>query len=109
LQFAPPADRSWLSDARTRATEAARSRPDWGLPVLLLAELDERQGDADSAATRYRTAVELGERSPGTVRRAVQMLQSRRRFDEAQDLLRKLQYAGIDDAELGRAIVGASV
>ncbi|MFL5340875.1 MAG: tetratricopeptide repeat protein [Gemmataceae bacterium] len=109
LQFAPAADRSWLANARTSAADAARNRPDWPLPALLLGELDERLGDADSAATHYRTAVELGEREPGVVRRAVQLLQGRRRFDEAQELLRRLQDSGGWDNELERAITGSLV
>src|SRR5207248_8233862 len=60
-------------------------------------------------ATHYRTAVELGERSSHIIRRAVQLLQTQGRFEEAQDLLRKLQYVGNWDNELERAITGSLV
>lgn len=102
LQFAKPGDDAWIADARTRATEAARARPDWGLPVLLLGELDEKQGNRDSALQHFRSAIELGERSPIIVRRAVQLLQNERRFEEAQDLLRKLAGQLLLDTELSK-------
>ncbi len=109
LQFKPADDNSWMDDARQRAGDAARARPDWSLPVLLLAELDEREGRIDSALVNFRSAIELGERSPAVVRHAVQLLQSRRRFEEAQELLRKLASQWSLDAELAKLALPASI
>lgn len=103
MQFGPSDDSAWIAQARTLASEASRLRPEWGLPVLFLAELDERQGRTDEALQRYRSAIELGERSPLVIRRAVQMLNQAQRFDEAQDLLRRLnESAASTDPQIAR-------
>src|SRR5262249_46213864 len=79
-----------LADARLKLAEAGKRRPGWGLVPLLEAELAERQGRTEDAVECYRRAVDRGERPPGTVRRLVQLLQERHRYDEAREVLRTL-------------------
>lgn len=109
LQFSPNDEKTWIHDARGLLKPAAEGRPDWSLPALLLGELDEREGNLEKAFQNYRAAIELGERSPALVRRTVQWLQSRQRFDEAQDLLRRLAGQLTLDADLARLALPALV
>ena len=62
-------------------------------------------GELDAAIARYRQAIDLGERGPEMVRHAVQLLASRRRYDEAQEVLHKIGSGG----DLGRLAVAVSL
>ena len=109
LQFSRADDRSWIAEARARLVDAAQARPDWSLPVLLLGELDDREGKKISALQNFRSAIELGEHSPAVVRRTVQLLQALSRFEEAQELLRRLAGKWALDAELGKMALPALI
>lgn len=110
LQFAAPNDTTWFATARNLAAEASRLRPDWGLPVLLLAQIDERQGLTAEAMQRYRSAIELGEQSAEVIRRTVQLLHSQHRYEEAQELLRRLAtQSTAADPELRRLTLPAMI
>jgi tetratricopeptide (TPR) repeat protein len=110
LQFGSPNDRSWHAQARSWAIEASRQRPEWSLPLLFLAEIDEREGRIAEALQRFRSAIELGERSPLVIRRVVQMLNDGKRFDEAQELLRRLNEVAVGtDPQLARLTLPAMI
>jgi tetratricopeptide (TPR) repeat protein len=87
LQFAAPDDNKWVPEARSRLAEARKRRPSWAAVPLLEARIDERQNLVDDAVRHYREAVSLGERQTPVVRRLVQLLQGRKRFNEAQEVL----------------------
>ncbi|MBY0523237.1 MAG: tetratricopeptide repeat protein [Gemmataceae bacterium] len=102
VRFAAAGDRAALAEARTRLVEAAKARPNWSLLVLLDAEVCEREGNVEGALEKYRQAIAMGDRQPQVVRRAVQLLHERRRYAEAQDVLRKLEEQTPLTGDLGR-------
>ncbi len=79
-----------LIEARARLSEAGARRPGWPRVPLLEARLDELAGNGDKALEGYLRAVDLGDRQPDVFRRAMQLLYERRRYAEADLLLRKL-------------------
>ncbi len=83
-------DKAGLKDAHGLLAEVVKCRPGWSRPLLLEGELDELEGDVDSAVAKYQQAIDLGERRPAVIRQTVQLLASRRRYDEAREALRKL-------------------
>jgi tetratricopeptide (TPR) repeat protein len=98
-----------LDDAQACAAAAAARRPGWVPAVLLQAQIQELQGRADEALAGYLSAVQLGERQAPVVRRAVEMLYERRRFEEAQALLRKLPEPSLAASGLGRHAVALAL
>jgi tetratricopeptide (TPR) repeat protein len=90
VMLAEQGDRSGLRQATKLLMEAERVREQWSrVPVLRarIAELEERYDDMMS---EYRAAMRLGERRPAIVRRVVQLLYERRRYDEADTEITKL-------------------
>lgn len=79
-----------LEEARVLLTEVAARRPDWSVVPLLEGQIAERQGQVDRAVDAFTRAIDRGERSPGLIRRAVTLLNSRRRFGEAERLVARL-------------------
>jgi tetratricopeptide (TPR) repeat protein len=82
--------RDSLAEARGLLEAVTARRPGWSRPHLCAALLEELAGNEDVAIARYRQAIDLGDRSPSTVRRAVQLMYARRRFAEADEALKKL-------------------
>jgi tetratricopeptide (TPR) repeat protein len=91
LRQARQGDPSQLGDAARLLAEVARRRPSWARVPTLEAEVSELEGNAERALEKYLRAVELGERQPTVIRRAVQLLSERRRYLEAEQLLGRLQ------------------
>lgn len=81
---------SGVDRARALLDGVAKRRPAWSRVPLLEAAIAELEGDAEGVLKGYRAAIERGERRPEVVRRVVQMLAERRRFVEADQILRKL-------------------
>lgn len=79
-----------LERARQLLTAAAAQRPNWHAVQLSRAEIDEMQGKADQAIANYRLAMDLGSRDPQVLRRLVALLSRARRFEEADQEVRKL-------------------
>ena len=63
--------------------------------------MEELDGDADAAAANYRQAIDLGDRRPEVLRATARLLASRRRYDEAKQVLAKVG-DGPADGDLGR-------
>ncbi len=100
-------DKSGLGEAETLLAAAATRRPNWARVPLCRGEIAEINGDLDTAVSQYQRAIELGERSPVVVRRAVQLLYERHRYAEADQLLQHLQEHAPQLADLDR--LGAEV
>jgi cellulose synthase operon protein C len=83
-----------LDEARLHLAKAGSQRPTWSLVPLAEAEIDELLGNQEGAVKGYLKAIELGMLAPDVVRRAVQLLYDRRRYDQAEELIRKLQEKG---------------
>jgi tetratricopeptide (TPR) repeat protein len=83
-------DRSGLSEARILLEAVELRRPHWGRVALALALLHDLRGDADTAIDKFREALGKGETSPAALRRYMQLLYLRSRFDEAVEVLHRL-------------------
>ena len=105
----PPGGRTSLAEARSLLTQAAEKRPTWSRVVLALAKVDELDGNLEGALKSYlRAILGLGERDPAAVRRAVELLYARQRYDQAALVLRKLQERGPISADLQRLAADVS-
>lgn len=78
---------------------AREQRPNWAPVALLQGHLLRLQGQADQALEQYRHAIEdLGERDPGLIRLTVDMLYQQRRFEDVQNLLRRVSEEALADS-----------
>ncbi len=94
-----PAD---LAKARSRLDEAAQRRPLWSRIPLAQAHLDDLQGREEQAAEHYLVAIERGEHGPESIRRAVHILNSRGRYNEAVHLISNLLEQNLPSGSLGQ-------
>jgi tetratricopeptide (TPR) repeat protein len=83
-------DARQFDEARLILAEVDKRRPEWVRVPLLEAEIAEQQGDTGRAIDGYLRAVDRGERRPAVVRRLVELLNARRRFTDAERVVRKL-------------------
>lgn len=109
LVLAKQGDGTGLAQAHHLLAEAGARRPNWSNVPLLEAEIDDLEGKPDFALEHYRRALALGSRPPAAVQRLVQLLYERRRYLDADDVLRQLQEAAPLPAELGRLAVEISL
>lgn len=109
VKFTTADQQGAFNTARTALAEAAKLRPSWAVVPLLEAEICEKEGNTDAALDKYRQAVALGERNPKVVRRVVGLLHERRRYGEAQEVLRQLQEQTPLAGDLGRLATEASL
>src|SRR5262249_39061158 len=79
--------RQGLAEARRLLAEADARRPGWPRVPFALGLLGEHEGKPDAAIKKYREALDHGERAPRPVRRSGELLEARRRPDEAQEVL----------------------
>lgn len=77
--------------AKAHLSEARVARSAWSRIPLLLAEINEAQGDKETAISNFKEAVRLGERSPEIISQTVALLYKRNRFEEADQLIRRLE------------------
>jgi tetratricopeptide (TPR) repeat protein len=87
-----PADRSPLIEIRRELSLVAAQRPSWPRVVLVMAEVEQLDGHVDAAIQNYlRAILELGERDPVAVGRALQLLNQQQRLAEAAQVVQKLR------------------
>ena len=87
--------RASLDEARQLLNQAATRRPGW-LPVVLAgAFVEDLGGNRDGAIKGYLQAIDLGERSSDVAIRAIELLANRDRYDQADEVVRKVL---VDDA-----------
>ncbi|HTI50379.1 MAG TPA: tetratricopeptide repeat protein, partial [Planctomycetaceae bacterium] len=80
----------YYQDARQHLTDAGNARPAWSRVPLLVAEINMAQGDDKAAIDSYLKAIDLGESNPSVLSRTVILLYQRRRFQQADELIRRL-------------------
>jgi len=102
-------DRTGLDQARRRLGEVAKIRTNWSRVPLLKAEMDDLEGNQDEALENYQRALDLGEQAPQGITRAVQLLTARRRFDEAKQLLNRVQERAAVPAGIDRLAANVSL
>jgi tetratricopeptide (TPR) repeat protein len=99
-----------LDEAAALLQQAAKQRPDWDRPHAALGEVaDLRGGEAGLALEEYDNAIKLGDLSPTTIRRAVQLLYGRKDYLRADQLLRKLQADAPLSGDLQRLAADAAL
>jgi tetratricopeptide (TPR) repeat protein len=91
LASAQSGDRSLLPKARNLLMLVAGQRPAWPIVSLRLAEVADLDGQDDQAIEHYRRALDLGERRGPVVHRLMQLLYQHQRYDQAEEVVRKLQ------------------
>ncbi len=79
------------SNATKQLAEAAVQRPAWSLIPKLRGEIYDRQNEKTLAVEGYLSAINLGERNPQLIARAIYLLYEQSRFVEADEVVRKLQ------------------
>lgn len=90
IEQARGGDRGGLKEARVHLDAVLANRPGWARAYSCAAALEEEAGNKAMAIVRYQQAFERGERNPNTYRRAVLLLCERRRFADADTLLKRL-------------------
>lgn len=91
-----------LEQAERYLGEVAKKRPTWHLALLLGAQIQEQRGNFDRALESYLEAIKAGERQLEVMRRTALMLYERRRFREAEDVIRGLPEQTPLTGDLGR-------
>ena len=91
MQNAKSKDDPAFIEARSLLKAIVSRRPAWPRAPLAIAEIDDRQGNPDTALKGYQRALNLGDRSPLTIRRTVQLFYQFRRYSQADQVLRTLQ------------------
>jgi tetratricopeptide (TPR) repeat protein len=89
-QSAPEEKTQILADARNHLAQILNRRPSWSRAWRLTADLEEAVGNQDAALQAYLQAVEHGERELPVIRRCVQLLYERQRFQDADHIINKL-------------------
>jgi cellulose synthase operon protein C len=106
-----PGRKEDLDNARVLLAKAGSRRPSWPVVPVAEAQIDELLGNQDGAIKSYLKAIELGMDGPEVIRRAVQLLFDRRRYSQADELMRTLQARGLraDDSRLPRLAAEVSL
>ena len=71
--------------------QGAQLNGDWPPVPLAMARIYDQQGDSKLALTNYLEALKLGDRAPGTIRRAILILYQTQQYNEADEQLRWLE------------------
>ncbi len=91
LMSAKKKDDNRLVDALKLVKKIREIRPSWSQPVILAANICERQGKLDAALKHYLTAIEeIGDHSPYAIGPAVRLLTMRNQHDKARELINML-------------------
>jgi len=102
-------DASRLDDALLILDGLARERSRWARVALAQALVYDLKQDPDAAMNKYQEAVESGESNPEALRRLFELLYAKRRFVEAEDLLRKLPDSTTSSVEIQRLAAEVSL
>jgi len=84
-------DEQLLREALALLKQARQLRPSWPRIPLLAGGIHDQLGQADPALENYLLAIDMGERNPAAIRRAVQLLYLQHRFLEARKLLGRFE------------------
>ncbi len=82
---------AFYAQAKQHLAEARIARPGWSRIPLLLAEINLLQQDPDAAIANFMQAIDLGERDANVIGHTAKLLRQRRRYEDADLLIRRLQ------------------
>jgi tetratricopeptide (TPR) repeat protein len=91
-------DRAGLDEALRLLDQAKELRPTWAKIPLIEGYVHDQKGETGEALAAYLKAIELGDSSHLAVRRAMQLLYEQKRYKEADELLERLERAGISSS-----------
>ena len=80
-----------LGKALQHLAEARELQPTWSPVLVLTGAIREQQGKTDSALKNYLEAIDLGEREPEAIQRAILLLFEEHRYADANALLRHME------------------
>jgi len=93
-----------LNQALRHLNQARELRQSWSRIPLLVAGIYDQAGKTELALKEYLEAIEMGERNPNAIRRAIQLLFQKQRYADADQLLRQLERQQIPfSSDLSRA------
>jgi tetratricopeptide (TPR) repeat protein len=98
-----------LTEARRELDQVAQQRGSWPPVYLARAEIDELKGNTAQAIKDLEKAIELGDATPGAVRRLVALLNNAGRFKEADLAQTRLKGSLRTDSELSRLLVSVAL
>ncbi|MBX7169113.1 MAG: tetratricopeptide repeat protein [Pirellulales bacterium] len=91
-------DSTNVPEAREYVKKAHDLRPRWGALARLDAQLDEIEGNIESAVANYEKGIELGEVTRGYVIRLMTLYYTRGEYEKASQLMDSLRLNDRDDA-----------
>ncbi len=101
--FEKSRDAKILAEAEELLAAVEKRRPTWTRLLVAQAEISDLSGKVDAAISRYMKLIKAhGEDAPAIIRRAVQLLSARERFDDAELLIEDLRAqtkAGLGDLD----------
>ncbi len=80
-----------MDDARRILGQALEKRPRWSALRTLAGDIEALDGNSEAAIDQYQQAVDLGDQSPGVLRRLIQLLAGSGRWEEANERLTRLE------------------
>jgi len=83
--------RAETDKAYSLLSDLASKRPGWYRVPLMLGVLNEREGNLDLASKKYREAIELGDREPRDIARAMSLYSRLGRYDEMERMMEQLR------------------
>jgi uncharacterized protein HemY len=83
-------DKNYYVEAKSHLVKASETRPTWERIYTLQAEINEREGDSNAAIEQYIESIKKGERSTSVSYRALALLISARRLDDAEKFINLL-------------------
>jgi tetratricopeptide (TPR) repeat protein len=98
-----------LKQARLELDRVLSQRPSWPPVFLARAEIAELQGNPEQAIKDYREAIKNGDGSLTVVRRLVTLLAGAHRDKEAEEELKRVRDALLNNSDLGRVAVGVAL
>ncbi|MCI0682563.1 MAG: tetratricopeptide repeat protein [Gemmataceae bacterium] len=87
-------DTTELHQATEHLATVASRRTSWGRVPVAQGQVNELLGNFDGAIAKYREAIMLGVENPAVIRRVTQLLWTRGRFLEAEEMIQKLRGMG---------------
>jgi tetratricopeptide (TPR) repeat protein len=94
--------RQALQEARAGLDRVEAVRRSWSAVSLARAEIARLEGNVEQVVVHTRNAIEQGDKNPGTIGQLVEALFELKRFDEANQEMKRLRESLFVDSDLGR-------
>jgi tetratricopeptide (TPR) repeat protein len=91
-----------LNEALKHLGQARELRPSWSRILALMGIVHGQMGNIDLALNSYLEAIELGDRNPQVIQRAIQLLFAKQRYDDANRLLHQFEQQTTSSTDMNR-------